>query len=62
VTLIGLLVFLIIVGVLLYIIQLIPMDATIKNIAYILVLVVVLLWLVQVLGGFAGLGDIRITR
>jgi len=62
VTLIGLVVFLIIVGVLLYIIQLIPMDATIKNIAYILVLVVVLLWLLQVFGGLAGLGDIRITR
>jgi len=61
-TLLGLLVFLVLLGVILYLLQLIPMDAVIRNIAYVLVLLFVIIWLVQLLGGFAGLGDIKLTR
>jgi len=49
-TLVSLLVTLILIGVLLYLIQLIPMDATIKQIIYVLVVVVVILWVIQQLG------------
>lgn len=48
--LVGLIVTLILVGVLLYLIQLIPMDATIKQIIYVLVVVCVILWVIGSLG------------
>jgi hypothetical protein len=51
ISLVGVLVTLIIVGLLLYIIQILPLDAIIKRVAYIVVLVFVLLWLVSLLGG-----------
>ena len=51
ISLIGVLVFLIIIGVILYVIQLLPIDALIKRICYIVVLVFCLLWLLQLLGG-----------
>lgn len=46
--LISLIVWLIVIGVILYLINLIPMDATIKKIIQVIVIVVVLLWLVTV--------------
>jgi hypothetical protein len=51
ISLVSILVTLIVVGLLLYIIQLLPLDAIIKKVAYIVVLVFVLLWLVSLLGG-----------
>jgi hypothetical protein len=51
ISLVSLLVTLIVVGLLLYIIQLLPLDAVIKKVAYIVVVVFVLLWLVSLLGG-----------
>jgi len=51
ISLVSILVTLIVVGLLLYIIQLLPLDAVIKKIAYVVVLVFVLLWLVSLLGG-----------
>lgn len=51
-SLIGIIVALIIVGVLLYIVGLVPMDATIKKIVYALVALAVVLWLLQALGLF----------
>jgi len=48
--LVGLILTLILIGVLLYLIQLIPMDATIKQIIYVLVVVVVILWIIDQLG------------
>jgi len=48
--LIGLIVTLIIVGLLLYLINMLPIDATIKNIIYVLVIVFVILWLISSLG------------
>jgi hypothetical protein len=51
ISLVGVLITLIIVGLLLYIIQILPLDAIIKRVAYIVVLVFVLIWLVSLLGG-----------
>lgn len=55
-TLIGLLVALIIVGAVLYILPLVPIDATIKRIIYVLVILFVVLWLLQAFGLIGGLG------
>lgn len=49
-SLIGLLLVLVLIGVGLYLIQLIPMDATIRLIIRIVVILVVILWLIQALG------------
>jgi hypothetical protein len=51
ISLVGILVFLIVIGLILYIIQILPIDALIKRIAYVVVLVFILLWLVSLLGG-----------
>ena len=48
--LISLIITLVIVGVVLYLINLIPMDATIKTIIRVLVILFVLLWLLNGLG------------
>jgi hypothetical protein len=61
-SLISLLVYLIVIGLILYLVGLLPIDATIKRIIQIVVLVIVILWLVQALGLIAGLGSIRIGR
>jgi hypothetical protein len=50
ISLIGILVTLIIIGAILYIIQLLPIDATIKRICYVVMVLFVLLWLLQMLG------------
>lgn len=55
-TLIGLLVVLLVVGVVLYILSLVPIDATIKRIIYVLVLLFVVLWLLQAFGLIGGMG------
>lgn len=55
-SLIGLLVVLIIVGAVLYILSLVPIDATIKRIIYVLVILFVVLWLLQAFGLIGGLG------
>lgn len=52
--LINILVLLIVVGALLYIIQLLPLDSTIKQIAYVLALVIVAIWLLNLLVGGVG--------
>lgn len=60
-TLIGLLIVLILIGLLLYLInQFIPMDPKIKTILNVVVVVVVILWLVQSLGLIGPLNEIRI--
>jgi len=59
VSIITIIVALILVGVALYLIDLIPMDVTIKKIIYVLVIVVVVLWLLQsfgVIGSLSGIG------
>lgn len=58
-TLLGLVVLLILVGVALYLIRLIPMDETIRKVISILVIVVVVLYIIQALGLLGGL-DIRL--
>ena len=59
ISLVGILVFLIVIGLLLYIIQLLPIDAFIKRICYIVVVVFCLLYLLQMLGGFGPVIKIR---
>lgn len=51
---------LIVVGILLWLVDLIPMDATIKRIIRILVIIVVVLWLLKAIGLFAYLSKVHI--
>lgn len=51
---ISILVTLLIVGVLLYIVSLVPMQATVRQIIYAVVVLCVVLWLLQVFGLWAG--------
>ncbi len=53
-TLIQLVVVLIVVGVALYLVQTIPMDATIKTIIRVVVILAVVLWLLQAFGLLSG--------
>jgi hypothetical protein len=60
-TLISLVLTLVIVGLLLWLINTyIPMDAKIKNILNIVVVIFVILWLLNVFGAFNYMGNIRI--
>lgn len=62
-SLIGLIVVLVIVGVLLYLVNtVIPMDGKIKTIINVLVILFVCIWLLQALGVLGGLGDINAIR
>jgi hypothetical protein len=56
--LVTLIVLLIICGVALYVISLIPMDATIKKIIQVLVILFVCLYVLKALGLLAGLGSL----
>jgi hypothetical protein len=48
--LISVIVTLVVVGLVLYLIDLIPMDGTIKRIIHLIIVIVVILWLLQVFG------------
>lgn len=62
-SIITLIVALIIVGVALYLINtLIPMDAKIKTILNVVIILAILLWLLDVFVGFGSLGHIRVGR
>lgn len=58
-SILGVLIALIIVGVILYVVNRIPMDATIKLIANAIVLILVLIWVLQVFGLLPG--HLRLT-
>ena len=59
--LISLLVVLIIIGVVLYLINsIVPMDANIKTIINVLVLLVVVLWLLQAFGLLGPMSEVRL--
>ena len=60
-TLIGLVITLVIIGLLLYIVTLIPMDGTIKKIITIVVILIAVLYVLQALG-FVGSNDILNQR
>jgi hypothetical protein len=61
-TLIGLIIALVLVGVVLYCVNsFIPMDAKIKTILNIVVIVVLLLWLLQAFGGGGSILNTRIS-
>jgi low temperature requirement protein LtrA len=60
-SLIGLIVTLVIVGVILWAINTyIPMDAKIKNILNVVVVIAVILWLLSAFGVLGRVGDVRI--
>jgi hypothetical protein len=58
--LIQILVTLVVVGVLLWLVNLIPMQSTIKSILNTIVVIIVVLWLLQVFGLFNSLSTIRV--
>jgi hypothetical protein len=60
-SLIGLILTLVVVGILLWLVNnYIPMDAKIKTIINVVVVIVVVIWLLQVFGVLGSLRDIRI--
>ena len=59
-SLLTLILYLIIIGLLLYLVDLLPIDARIKRVIQIVVVVFVIVWLLQALGVLAGLDAIRI--
>ena len=60
-SLIGLAITLIVIGVLLWLVNTyIPMDGTIKKILNITVIIFVVLWLLNLLGAFTYLGAVRV--
>jgi hypothetical protein len=62
-TILGMLVVLIIVGVVLWLVNtMIPMDAKIKMILNVVVVIFVLLWLAEAFGIFSGLGGLGLNR
>jgi hypothetical protein len=56
--LISVIVALVIVGLVLYLIDLIPMDGTIKSIIRFIVIVAVIIWLLQVFGFIGPVGNL----
>lgn len=60
ISLIGIVIALILIGVALYLVNLIPMDGTIRKIIQIVVIVVVVLWLLQALGLLGSVSNIGI--
>jgi hypothetical protein len=54
--LIQLVIALIIVGVVLYLVTLIPLDPVIKKVIQVVVIAAIVIWLLQMLGGFSSLG------
>lgn len=59
-TLLGLVVVLIVVGVLLWLVGMIPMDATIQKILRVVVIIAVVLWLLQAFGLLPALSSVRV--
>jgi hypothetical protein len=60
--LIHILLTLVVVGVLLWLVNLIPMQGTIKSILNTIVVIVVVIWLLQVFGLLSSLSNIRVGR
>lgn len=60
--LVQILITLVVVGVLLWLVNLIPMQSTIKSILNTIVVIFVVIWLLQVFGLISSLSNIRIGR
>jgi hypothetical protein len=56
--LVGIIVTLVVIGLLLYLIDLIPMDGTIKQIIRIIVIIAVVIWLLQAFGLIGSLSNL----
>ena len=62
-SLIGLILVLVVVGVILWLVNTyIPMDGRIKNILNVVVIIVIVLWLLSVFGLLSGLGTITVPN
>lgn len=59
-TLLSLLITLVVIGVVMFLINQIPMDARIKNIIYVLAILFIVVWLLQSLGVLGNFGNVRI--
>jgi hypothetical protein len=59
-SLISLLVFLLVFAVILYVVQLLPVDGTIKRIIQIVLVLIAILYLLDALGVISGLGRLRL--
>ena len=56
--LVGIIITLVVIGLLLYLVELIPRDCTIKQIIRIIVIIGVVLWLLQAFGLIGSLGSL----
>lgn len=57
---ISLLVMVVVVGVLIYLVDLLPFDTRLKTVARVLIVLVALIWLLQILGLFSGAHTVRL--
>jgi hypothetical protein len=60
-SLVGLLIAVLVIAIVLYLISILPIDARIKQIATVLVVIVAIIWLLQVFTGPFSLGTHRIN-
>ncbi len=61
--LISIIVTLVVIGLVLYLIELIPMDGTIKNIIRVIIIIAVIVWLLQAFGLIGPIGPFhRLVR
>ena len=58
----SLIIALVVVGLLLYLLNLLPIDGTIKTIIRVVVIVFLIIWVIQSLGLLSSLDNIRIGR
>jgi hypothetical protein len=56
--LVGIIITLVVIGLLLYLVELIPMDRTIKQIIRIIVIIAVVIWLLQAFGLMGSISNI----
>lgn len=57
---IGIVITLAVIGLIMWAIDQIPMDGTIKRIIHVVIIVLVCLWLLQIFGVWGGLGSYRV--
>jgi len=61
-SLVGLLIALIVLGLLLWVVDQLPIDATIKRIIRVVIIVLIVIWLIQIVFGLGVIPDVRIGR
>jgi len=51
ISLVSVLLALVVIGLILYLIRMLPIEGWVKNVAYVVVIIFVIVWLIQMLGG-----------